>query len=105
MAIIFDQRGQPIDSGNPFPVIAAGSTLVEQLTEADLVGGVLTFAAPVAYIEIVNTDAANAGTFTVNGVALVVPAETIVGPIAVGATPAAVVEVTGTTTYIVSRYT
>lgn len=85
-------------------VSVTGSNLVEQLTQADAVGGTLTFSAPVAYVEIVNTDTANTGTFTVNGVALVVPPETIVGPIAVGTTPAAAVTVSGATTYIVSRY-
>ena len=84
--------------------VVKGSNLVEQRTEADEVAGDLTFSAPVAFVEIVNLDTENAGTFTVNGVALLVPPEVIVGPIGVGATPAAVVEVTGSTEYIVSRY-
>ena len=104
MAIIFDQRGQPIDSDNPFPVNISGSTLQEQLTEADEVGGDLTFSAAPAYIEIVNTDASNAGVFTVNGVAITVPAEVIFGPASVQGTASAVVSVTGSTSYIVSRY-
>ena len=81
-----------------------GSNLVEQLTEADEVSGDLTFSAAVEYVEIVNTDAVNAGVFTVNGVAVKVPPETIFGPAAVGV-PAAVVAVAGSATFIVSRYT
>ena len=85
-------------------VTVKGSNLVEQLTEADLVGGNLTFAAPVAYIEIVNTDTVNAGTFTVSGVAIIVPPEVAFGPVAVGTTPSATVTVTGSASYIVNRY-
>ena len=91
----------------PFPqaIGIKGSNLLEQLTEADVSGGELTFSSAVEYVEIYNTDASNAGVFTVNGVAISVPAATVFGPAKVGTTPAAVVAVAGaTTTYIVSRY-
>ena len=84
--------------------VVKGSSLLEQLTEADVVGGALTFSAAVEYVEVYNTDATNAGVFTVNGVAIAVPAATVFGPAKVGTTPAAAVAVTGATTYIVSRY-
>ena len=78
-------------------------TLVEQLTEADVVLGVLTFSANIVCIEIYNTDATNSGTFTVNGIDIVVPAtKSFMSPI--GGTTSATVSITGATTYIVSRY-
>jgi hypothetical protein len=105
MAIIFDERGIPITGGNPFPVKEAGSTLVEQLTDADEVAGDLTFSAPIEYVEIFNTDSSNAGVFTVNTVNIAVPANAVFGPTKVGSVPSATVSVSGaTTSYIVSRY-
>ena len=90
---------------NPSRVVVSGSNLVEQLTQADVSGGTLTFSAAIEYVEIYNTDASNAGVFTVNGIAINVPAATVFGPARVGTTPAAAVTVAGaTTTYIVSRY-
>ena len=86
-------------------VTVKGSNLLEQLTEADLVSDELTFSAPVEFIEIYNTDEVNAGTFTVNGVVIAVPADTVFGPAAIGVAPDPVVLVDGgTTSYIVSRY-
>ena len=89
----------------PGVVTVKGSTLLEQLTQADVSGGDLTFAAAVEYVEIYNTDASNAGTFTVNGVVITVPADTVFGPAKIGTTPSATVTVAGSTaSYIVSRY-
>ena len=71
MAIIFDQRGRPVDSDNPFPVTAFGSDGVEGVTikgsnraDGELVNGVsfevdedgyaalrVVDAAPIAYDE------------------------------------------------------
>ena len=81
----------------------ANETLVEQLTQADAVAGVLTFAENIICIEIYNTDAANAGTFTVNGIVINVPA-TKSFKAAIGGTVGKTVAITGATTYIVSRY-
>lgn len=78
-------------------------TLQEQLTETDAVAGVLTFTEAIKIVEIYNTDAVNSGTFTVNGLDVVVPA-TKSYMSAIGGTPSSEVTVTGSTTYIVSRY-
>lgn len=85
-------------------VVLTGSNLQEQKTQADAVTGTLTFAAPIQTVEIYNTDASNAGKFTVNGIVITVPAGKSFKS-AVGGTPSASVTVTGSTTYIVSRYT
>ncbi|MCA1800711.1 MAG: hypothetical protein LC687_02650 [Actinobacteria bacterium] len=91
-----------------------GSTLVEQLNEGDLATGDLTFSAAINYIEIVNLDSTNTGTFTVNGIAIEVPAAnvdkddgivpSVFGPIGVGGTASATVTVAGSTDFIVNRY-
>jgi hypothetical protein len=80
-----------------------GDTLLQQLTQADVVSGDLTFEAAPVFIEIINEDPVNAGVFTVNGLALRVPAETTTGILRIVGTPSAVVEVTGSTAYIVNR--
>lgn len=81
-----------------------GSMLEEQLTEADAVAGVLTFAENVFAIEIVNTDAVNAGVFTVNGLGINLPADKVFTKTIIGGTASPTVTVTGATTYIVTRY-
>ena len=78
-------------------------TLVEQKTQVNATAGVLTFSANINAIEIYNTDVTNAGVFTVNGVAINVPATKVFNTV-IGGTPSAMVTVTGATTYIVSRY-
>lgn len=83
----------------------SGSTLVEQLTEADAAAGVLTFAADFGYVSIYNTDATNDGVFTVNGIDITVPKGEPTGVFKVGGAIGATVTVTGATTYIVSRWT
>lgn len=105
IAIIFDERGIPITSANPFPVSVKGSNRVQTLTQADAVGDELTFDAAIDYIEIVNLDGTNTGVFVVNGQTIPVPPRTAVGPERVDGTPSAVVEVTGSTSYIVVRRT
>lgn len=92
------------DGGGPVPVQLSGSSLVEQLTQADAVAGVLTFAAAVEYVEIYNRDAVNDGVFTVNGVAVTVPKGEVWGG-KVGGAPSATVTVATSTSYIVSRLT
>ena len=81
----------------------AGSTLEEQLTQADAVGGVLTFSDNLSYVEIYNTDTTNAGVFTINGIDINVPADTVWSG-KVGGTAGDTVTVATATTYIVSRY-
>ena len=81
----------------------AGETLLEQLTELDLAGGNLTFSGNIEAIEIYNVDEVNFGTFNVNGISIVVPPITMYKALIAG-TPSAVVSVTGSTAFIVSRY-
>lgn len=91
------------DESDPVKVQLTGSMLREQLTESDAVGGVLTFAENINKIEIYNTDTANVGVFTVNGMDITVPADEVFEA-TIGGTPSPTVTVTGATTYIVSRY-
>lgn len=85
-------------------VSLSGSNLQEQKTEANAVTGTLTFSAPISVIEIYNTDATNDGNFVVNGISIRVPAGKVWKD-GVGGTQGATVTITGSTTYIVSRYT
>jgi hypothetical protein len=80
-----------------------GSTLAEQKTQANAVNSVLTFSANILTIEIYNTDVLNDGVFTVNGIAINVPKGTTYKS-TIGGTPGTTVTVTGSTSYIVSRY-
>ena len=84
--------------------VVKGSSLAEQQTQADATAGVLTFAAPISFVSIYNTDASNAGVFEVNGIDVHVPAGDATQVFGVGGTPSATVTVTGATTYIVSRF-
>lgn len=94
-------------TGNAVRTSIVGSlpnqTLVEQKTQANAVAGVLTFSANISAIEIYNTDATNAGAFTVNGIVINVPATKVFNA-TIGGTPSPTVTITGATTYIVSRY-
>ena len=83
----------------------AGNTLVEQLSNLDVVADELTFSAPVEYIQIYNSDGVATLLATVNTVTITVPADTLIGPIKVGSTPSAVVAIAGAaSTFIVSRF-
>lgn len=81
-----------------------GDVLQEQKKQTDAVGGVVTFAQNITSIEIYNTDATNSGTFTVNGIGITVPA-TKSFKANIGGTVGKTVTVTGSTSYILSRYT
>jgi hypothetical protein len=86
------------------PVHVPGSILVEQLTNADVVDGELTFEEPVAYVHAYNSHATHALILTVNEVVITIPAVTAFGPVRVGVTPDEVVTVAGdSTTFIISR--
>lgn len=80
-----------------------GSNVEEQLTETDVVTGTLTFAANIKTIEIYNTDTVNNGVFNVNGIDIAVPKNDSFQA-NIGGTPRATVTVTGSTSYIVTRY-
>jgi len=63
----------------------------------------LTFSDDIEAIECYNTDSSNAGVFTVNGIAINIPASGLFKSLIEG-TAGDTVTVTGATTYIVSRY-
>ena len=112
--VLKDADGKPIpqiwdaalDSFVPYEgnVKLTGSVLEQQKIQTDAIAGVLTFAANISTVEIYNTDAVNPGVFTVNGIAITVPAGKVFKD-GVGGTPSNTVSITGATTYIVSRYT
>lgn len=87
-----------IDNG----VQLSGSKIIEQLTQADAVGGLLTFTDDINAIEIYNTDTTNDGLFVVNGISLNVP-NGVLYRSNVGGTIAKTVTVSGSTSYIVSN--
>lgn len=79
-----------------------GRNVTQALDETNLSGGTLTLtAAPVA-VRILNTDTANDGVFTVNGIALKVPAGTSLET-GVAGVPSTSVSVTGSTKFIFHR--
>ena len=81
-----------------------GNTFQEQKTETHLSNGNLTFSAPINTIEIYNTDETE-GTFTVNGLSIKLPPGNLFKAKINGPSPSAIIGVTGTTKFIVSRYT
>jgi hypothetical protein len=86
-------------------VTVLGSILQQIKTQANAVAGVVTFSANITYLNIYNTDSTNAGTFTVNGIAIPVPAGASWQG-GVGGTPGTTVTITGSTTsYVLSRFT
>jgi hypothetical protein len=89
---------------NPLPVqMIGGSTVQEQLTQDDATDGTLTFSETLNSIGIFNVDSTNTGVFNVNGINLTIPPNT---PFEanIGGTPRKTVTVTGSTSYIVTRY-
>lgn len=91
-----------INADGTFPMRLVGSALAEQQTEADATDGVLTFTDNISCIEIFNTSAVD-GTFTVNGIAIIVPTNGSLKTL-VGGTPGKTVTVAGATTYVVGSY-
>jgi hypothetical protein len=85
-------------------VAVTGNILVETQTEADAVGGVLTFAQDIHYIEILNRDAVNDGVFTVNGIDIFVPKASPFSSTGIAGTVGKTVTVTGSTSYVVNQY-
>jgi hypothetical protein len=87
------------------PIYIPGTTLVENLTDADLDGTDLVFTAPVEYVMIYNSSPGDALTALVNGILIGVPAATSFGPAKVGVTPDATVVMGGdSSTFIVQRW-
>lgn len=80
----------------------SGSTLAEQKTQADASDGNVTFSENIEYVEIYNTDA-NAGVFTVNGIALSVPSG-VSFKAKIGGTPSSIISISTSVSYIISRY-
>ena len=100
MAIIFDERGVPITSENPFPTSLTGSKAQESLTDSDAVSNVLTFSDPIEAVEIWH-DEEGLETFTVNGIELHVGPGGWARP--VGGTPSAEVTIPADVTCAVTR--
>jgi hypothetical protein len=95
-----------IESNKPMPKVAAeltGDRVVEQKNETHAVNGVVTFSEEIDFLEIYNTDAENKGTFVVNGLDILVPAGGIFKA-SYGGIPSVNVSVTGSTSYILTRY-
>lgn len=82
----------------------SGSKIEESLDQSNATAGVLTFTENINSLEILNTDSVNAGTFTVNGISIKIPAGLGWGPQLIGGIAAKIVSVSGATTYIVNRY-
>lgn len=93
-------------SGKPVQHVVAtslGSTLAESKTQANAVGGVVTFSETINTLEIYNTDPTNNGVFVVNGIAVTIP-KNIPFKASFGGIPGTTVTVTGATSYILNRY-
>jgi hypothetical protein len=102
-AQLVDINGDPLFTQyNPAAVTLTGSIVVEQKTQVDAVTGTVTFSQNVKYLEIYNTDA-NQGVFNINGINITVPAGKSFKA-SIGGTPRATVTVTGSTSYILTRY-
>lgn len=97
-----DEVGNIVGGNKPINMQLSGSKVEEQKTQTNAVSGVLTFAENIGMIGIYNTSGTS-GVFNVNGIDITVPANT---PFEanVGGTPRKTVNVTGATSYIVTRY-
>jgi hypothetical protein len=104
MSVIHDNEGKGIGKENPLPVLLAGSVLVETQTNVDAVSGVLTFTNNISYIEILNRDATNDGTFTINGIEIFVPKASKFSRVGVAGTVGKTVTVAGSLSYVVNQY-
>jgi hypothetical protein len=88
---------------DPTSVFLMGSKVEEQKTQVDAVTGTLTFAKNIQFIGIYNRDTVNDGVFNLNGINITVPKGESVD-FQIGGTPRATVAVTGSTSYIVTRF-
>ena len=85
-----------------FAAVSSGNSLAEQKTEIDGVNGVVTFEENIIAIDIYNRDTTNTGIFTVNGIDVTVPAGDA-AEFNMAGTPSNVVNVSGSSSYIISR--
>jgi len=99
-ALVIDKNAGVSITGN-----LPNQTLAEQLTEANAVLGVLTFSSNVTCLQIYNSDAVNLGVFNVNGIDITVPAGTATPKFSIGGIPSVNILVSGSTAYIMSRFT
>jgi hypothetical protein len=81
----------------------SGSIVAEQKTQANAVTGTVTFSKGIDTLEIYNVDATNQGVFNINGINITVPAGKSFKA-SFGGTPRTTVTVTGSTSYILTRY-
>jgi hypothetical protein len=88
---------------NPAYIKVLPPVVDEQKTEANAVGGVVTFTNDIDLISIVNTDT-NAGTFTINGTTVHVPAKSSFQD-RIGGAAGKTVTIATATTYILTTYT
>lgn len=108
--LLTDGNGNPIpqvydpstDSFEAWTGEIVGSSVEEQRTEVDEAAGVISFDKPVQIIEIYNRDT-NSGVFTVNNIELTIPAGQVFAA-AMGGIPDTNVLVSGSQTYIITRY-
>ena len=101
-SIIYTASREDVDGKPITDVHIKGTRVEEQKVEGDAVSGVLTFAQNIAYIGIYNRDDVD-GVFNVNGIDITIPAGES-ATFNVGGTPSKTVNVTGATSYIVTRY-
>ena len=91
-----------IDGSSPANTQLTGSKLQEQKTEADASSGIVIFSSDILAIELYNRDSVD-GVFTVNNIAITVPADESFQA-TVGGTPSNEVSISGSTSYIIGRY-
>jgi hypothetical protein len=103
MGVIHDSYGRGIGSDNPLAVITTGDSVAEQKTQTQAVAGVVTFLKVIQQLEIYNTDAVNDGVFIVNGIDITVPKGEVFKA-KFGGTPSVDVTISGSTSYILTRY-
>lgn len=98
-----EKRGQYEyrDDGTTAQLVTnTGNRVAEQLTQDN---APISFAKNVDTLEIYNVDATNTGVFTVNGIGITVPSGKSFKA-AFGGVPSKSVTVTGSTSYILTRY-
>lgn len=80
-----------------------GNLVVEQKTQNDAISGFIAFSKVIQHLEIYNADDTNTGIFNVNGINITVPAGKLFKS-SFGGTPSNSIKVTGSTSYILTRY-
>ena len=97
--VVFDERTKTPK------VFALKPAFQEDLTENSPGGpDEVTFSEPVTHLVILNRDVTNDGVFTVNGLPKIVPAGADIPVTPFGGTPSNTVQITGSTSFIISRF-